>query len=100
VAYLTAPLALFQVTSTLLGDTVANRGADLLDLRSGKRGGNVEGGVDVTLEASESVGPGKTGRAAVEGLSLYLKGLSKLSHAFCKAVASLLVRAKMLYFAS
>jgi len=60
----------------------------------------VEGGVDVTLKASEGIGTGETGRATIEGLSLYFQGLSELSHAFGKAVASLFVGAEVLDFPS
>jgi len=72
VAGLTAPHALRRVVGTLFCDTIADGSADLLDLRSGKRRGNVERRVNMTLEASNGVGTGETARTAVEGLSFDL----------------------------
>ena len=69
---LAAPHALLRVASALLGDMVTNGGADLLDPRIREGRGDVEGGVDVTLQASESVGLGKAAQTPIEGLSLYL----------------------------
>ena len=57
---LATPHALLGVASALFGNTVADRGADLLDPRSGKGGGDMEGRVDVSLEASKGVSLGKT----------------------------------------
>jgi len=96
VAYLATPHALLWVASTLLGNSVADGGADLLDPRGREGRGDVEGGVNVTLKASEGVGTGETGRAAVEGLPFYLKGVSELSHTYGEAVASLFVGTEML----
>jgi len=59
VAYLAAPHILLWVASMLFGDLIANRGADLLDPRSREGGGNMEGGVDVTLKASKGIGCSK-----------------------------------------
>jgi len=56
----------------LFGDSVSDRGADLLDPCSGEGWGDVKGGIDMTLEASECIGPSETSRAAIEGLTLYL----------------------------
>jgi len=61
VAYLATPHALFRVASTFLRDSIANGSADFLDPRGGERRGDVEGGIDVTLEASEGVGTGEAG---------------------------------------
>jgi len=73
VAYLAAPHALFRVASALFRDSIADRSADLLDPRGGERRGYVERGVNVTLKASDGVGLGESGRASIEGLSLYLQ---------------------------
>jgi len=99
VALLTTPHALLWMASALFSDSVADRGADLLDPRGRERRGNVHGGVDMTLEASEGVSTGEAGQASIKGLSLYLKRLSELSHTLCQTVARLLVRAEVLDFA-
>jgi len=52
------------------------------------------------LKASKGVGTSETGRAAIEGLSLYFQRIPKLSHAFRKAVASLFVGTEVLNLAS
>jgi len=72
VACLTAPHALFGVMHMFLCDTVADRGADLLDPHCREGGGNVKGGVDVALKVSKGIGPSETGQAAVKSLSLDL----------------------------
>ena len=72
VSDLTAPHTLLRMTGTFFANTIADGGADLLDPRSRERGGDVEGGVDVTLEASKGVGTSETGRAAIKSLSFYL----------------------------
>ena len=60
----------------------------------------MEGGIDVTLKASEGVGLGEAGRASVKSLPLDFQRPSKLSHAFCEMLACLLMRSKVLDFSS
>ena len=52
VPFLAAPHALLWVTSALFSDSITDGSADLLDPRSGERRGDVQGGVNVPLEAS------------------------------------------------
>ena len=56
----------------------------------------MKGQVNMALKVSKGVGPSETGQATVEGLSLYLQRLSKLPHALCETIASLLVGTEML----
>jgi len=100
VALFAAPHTFTGHTCPGLGDTVPDGRADLADLRFGEGRHCVERGVDVTLKASECIGPGETGRASVEGLSLYFKRLSQLSHAHRQSVTGLLVRLKVLNLSS
>jgi len=96
VACLAAPHALLLVESALFSDPIADGSADPFDPRGRERRGDVEGGVDLTLEASESVGASEAGRAAIESLSLYFKGFMKLSHALRETIAGLLVGTEVL----
>jgi len=52
VSDLTAPHALLGVASALFSNVITKGGADLLDPRSREGGGDVEGRVNVTLDAS------------------------------------------------
>jgi len=61
VILLTTPHTLLGVTSAFFGNMVTDRGTDLLDPCSREGGGNVEGGVDVMLKASEGVSPSEVG---------------------------------------
>jgi len=97
---LAAPHALFGMASAFFGNSVANRGADLLDPHGREREGDLNGRVDVTLEASKGVGLGKAGQTSVEGLPFYFQRLTKLAHPVSKTIAGLLVRAKVLDLAS
>jgi len=76
VARFAAPHALLGVACAFFCDSVTDRGTDLLDLHDRERRSDVKGGVDVALEASQGIGPGETGRAAIEGLSLYFERLA------------------------
>jgi len=58
---LATPHALLGVASAFFSNLVANRGADLLDPRGREGGSDVEGRVDVALEASKGVGPSESG---------------------------------------
>jgi len=55
VTHLTAPHTFLGVPSAFLGDSIAERGADLLDACHGEGGGYVKGGVNVTLKTPYGV---------------------------------------------
>jgi len=68
-----APHALCWVASALLSDSIVDGHADFLDPRSGKGRGDMEGRVDVALEASKGIGPSESGRTPVQRLSFYFE---------------------------
>jgi len=72
VTNLSTPHALLGMASVFFCDAIMDGGVDLLDPCSRERGGNVEGGVNVPLEASKGVGSSKASQAAVESLPLHL----------------------------
>jgi len=55
VPYLATPHAFLGVAGSFFGNSVAKRGADLLDPHGRKREGNVKRGVDMALEAAYGV---------------------------------------------
>jgi len=75
VARLAAPHALGRMAGAFFSDLVADRHADLLDPRSRKGGGEMEGQVDVTLKTSKGIGPSESGRAPVQRLAFYFERL-------------------------
>ena len=72
VVLLATPRTLLGVMCAFFGNTIADRGTNPLDLCGGEGGGDVKGGIDTTLKASEHVGPSEMGGTVIEGLSLYL----------------------------
>ena len=70
VPLLAAPHALAGHACSGLGDAVLDGLANLADSRLREGGGNVKGGVNMTLQASNGVGPRESGGATIHSLSL------------------------------
>jgi len=73
VAFFTTPHTFARLTSSGLGNAILDRHMDLADLHFGEGGSNVEGRVNVTLEASECIGSSEVGQTMIEGLAFYFK---------------------------